>query len=375
MNYHSRDTPIKVYWIAPVTAEKKMHMEIKWGERGTRCFTSFIGHLFQVEDGETDQLLETIRIEHVTTKAVGISPPSGNADRHSFDTEIQRTLHNEWRRHNRVTRTFSPLGFKKGRLPDDIFASMGAFYYNNRHFKVREEWNGKGVFVNWWETDCSFIQIPWDLKGKWQVRLRELVEAWAGVDVEQTDMYGLRWYENGARLLTHVDRESTHAVSLIVNIAQGNMTQPWPVEVNDHADRLHEVVMRPGDIVYYESAKCLHGRNRPLSGPNAYYVNLFTHYRPIGDPKWFEKPNHEGVPDPVLDVEGDCRLEKVSTTETPHHQLGVVESVRCADERLGSYISPTLFKATGAQDLIEWWQMTSPQREASASPGKGSDEL
>ena len=62
-----------------------------------------------------------------------------------------------------------------------------------------------------------FIQIPWGLKSIWQMRLLELVEAWAGVPIEQTVMYGLRQYERGARLLTHVDRTSTHAVSLIVN--------------------------------------------------------------------------------------------------------------------------------------------------------------
>ena len=33
------------------------------------------------------------------------------------------------------------------------------------------------------------------------------------------------------------------------------------MEVYDHADRLHEVAMEPGDIVYYESTKALHGRN------------------------------------------------------------------------------------------------------------------
>jgi len=271
-----------------------------------------------------------------------------------------------------VPRTFSELGFKKGRLPDDIFASMGSFYYNNRHNKVREEWTGKGVFVNWWETDCSFIQIPWDMKGRWQARLQLLVEEWAGCTVEQTDMYGLRQYEHGARLLTHVDREATHAVSLIVNIAQGNLTQPWPVEVNDHANRLHEVIMEPGDIVYYESAKALHGRNRPLMGDNAYYVNLFTHYRPIGDDRWFDKPNNEGVPAPVLEVEGSCRLEKVSTAVTPNKQLGVVESVVCDDERLGPWISPSLFTVSSADDLIEWWRRTSPSRTQSLSGSAGT---
>ena len=36
--------------------------------------------------------------------------------------------------------------------------------------------------------------------------------------------------------------------------------------------------MAEGDIVYYESAKCLHGRMAPLQG--GFYVNLFAHYRP-----------------------------------------------------------------------------------------------
>lgn len=80
-------------------------------------------------------------------------------------------------------------------------------------------------------THKSFIQIPWNLKRRWQGRLRELVQAWAGVELEETDMYGMREYTKGARLLTHVDREATHAASLIVNIAQENVTRPWTVEV------------------------------------------------------------------------------------------------------------------------------------------------
>ena len=58
-----------------------------------------------------------------------------------------------------------------------------------------------------------------------------MVEAWVGEELEITDMYGMREYTKGARLLTHVDRESTHAASLIVNIAQENVVKPWTVEV------------------------------------------------------------------------------------------------------------------------------------------------
>jgi len=382
MNYHKKDHPVQVYWLKG-NGEKKHHMEIKYGERNTRCFSSFIGHEFEGVDGETNEVLGHIKVEYTTVLAFGTATQSDDAGKHNFDKEIERTLRNEWTRHNRVTRTFSPLGFKKGRLPDDIYASMTSFFVNNRGNAVLEEWQGKGVFVNWWETNCSFIQIPWALKKSWQIRLRELVEAWAGIPVEQTDMYGLRRYEAGARLLTHVDREATHAVSLIVNIAQGNLTEPWPVEVHDHADRLHEVIMKPGDIVYYESAKCLHGRNRPLAGEDAYYVNLFTHYRPkpTKDGKegiWYTQPNHAGTPEAVVDVKGKCRLEPAGTTEAASGQLGVVETVHCDDERLGDAISPSLFQAASGDDLIDWWRFTGPDSKTAAIPkwGPGSkDEL
>lgn len=58
--------------------------------------------------------------------------------------------------------------------------------------------------------------------------------------------------------------------------------------------------MDEGDIVYYESARCLHGRMQPLQG--AYYVNLFAHYRPVGDDMWYTRPNPEGNTPPALDI-------------------------------------------------------------------------
>ena len=42
---------------------------------------------------------------------------------------------------------------------------------------------------------------------------------WAGVKLESTMMYGLRVYGEDAQLVPHIDREDTHAVSLILNSA------------------------------------------------------------------------------------------------------------------------------------------------------------
>jgi len=233
-------------------------------EKNTRFIHTFIGHRFVAEDPNTKEELLDVTVEF--TGVIGIYNHINRHQDRDIREQVRRTMGGEWSKHLQVKRTFSPLGFATGRLPNDVFGSMRSYYYNNRDppHRLMEEWDSKGVYVNYWESDCNFIQIPWDLKAQWQVRLKDVVQEWVGVEIEQTDMYGIRQYEAGARLLTHVDRITTHAVSLIVNIAQGNLTQPWTVEVYDHADRLHEVVMTPGDIVYYESAKALHGRNRKV---------------------------------------------------------------------------------------------------------------
>jgi len=366
MNYYDADHDLKVYWVPPPDLQERvqdtlvLNGVLKYGEENTRCIFSHLGHEFQIRNTADNTIIQNVTIEYPMTIAFGTNP------RHQemivpnqFDNLIKSSLWSEWEKHTIPKRTFSTLGFSHGKLPKDVFGSMGAFYYNNRNNKVREDWLGKGVFVNWWETDVFMIQIPWNMKGIWQKELADLVSQWAGVPCEQTVMYGLRQYETNARLLTHVDRLNTHVVSLIVNVAQGGLDEDWPVEVYDHYGRLHEVVMEPGDIVYYESAKNLHSRNRPLTGENAYYTNLFTHYRPIGaGDEWYKMDTEPGR-EPLLGVEGTCVVPpEVVSKETEYKGYG---RVKCDDPRLGNNVSPSLHVANSAQDLIDWWERTTPE--------------
>jgi len=368
INYHSKDVPLNVYWGNRKGEKRGLVRKLEYGERKTFFTNSFLGHWFTLEDSVTGEVVRTFRVNFTSTIGIGDAPPHGLPHNKEVSKTIERTLQGEWRKKQKVHRTFSPLGFKKGRLPDDLWAEIEAFYYNNRMNQVREEWGGKGVFVNWWEVDVHFIQIPWRLKGRWQERLRELVQAWVGEPLEQTDMYGLRQYNEGARLLTHVDRETTHAASLIVNVAQGNVASPWPVEIHDHAGRLHQVTMEPGEIVYYESAACLHARNTPLMGSGAYYVNMFTHYRPTGDPDWQFKKNRPGQTEPLIDV-GECHLE------------GTVDmigqgAVKCDNPAIGQYLSPYMVTAKSGDDLFDWWVRVSPETPPNNNtPESNGDEL
>ncbi|KAL3775492.1 hypothetical protein ACHAW5_000237 [Stephanodiscus triporus] len=353
---------LSVYWIDD-DGEKKYVGHLDRNEKNTWFAGTFIGHRFTFVDPDTEEVLLDHTVEFSGT--IGVFNHENYLDPTvDIREEMRRELDINWSDHLRVKRTFTPLGFNKGRLPDDVFASMRAFYYNNRDppHRLQEEWDSQGVFVNHWETDINFIVIPWHLKHIWQARLKDVVQEWAGCEIEQTDLYGIRQYESGARLSTHVDRINTHAVSLIVNIAQGNLTQPWTVEVYDHANRLHEVVMEPGDIVYYESAKALHGRNTPLAG--GYYANLFTHYRPIGDPDWYSKDNPEGTPEPLMDV-GKCEL----VGKPNEYSVG---AVKCENPAIGPHLSPKMFTATSGEDLYRLWLSVGPSYDDEAN---GSDEL
>jgi len=337
------DAPAFVYWINDQNERIKI-ADLKRGEKNTFWTKTFLGHKFEIVHSVTLKIIGEYVVEYNAFFPLGDSG-SGIHDEPNEEEEIRGVLSHEWSRANRVTRTFTELGFKKGRMPDDVWGSIQTYYYNNKNHYTREEY--RGFVVNWHEVDPQFIGMPWGLKGYWQTRLRELVQNWIGnnITLENTDIYGMRRYQDGARLLTHVDREATHATSLIINVDQRDVREPWKVEIYDHAFRLHEIEMSPGDIVYYESAKCLHGRMKPLQG--AYYVNLFTHYRPLGDPEWFLKPNPEGTVEPLIDLNGEC------------YEADGGEKV-CESPIVLPTLSPSGHVVGDDSNLFQYWKQVSP---------------
>jgi len=131
VNYATK-TPLEVFWLAD-DGRRVKQFDLEYGERQTRCFRSFVGHTFEALDEATDFYQQTT-IEHITTMAFGTSPPSSSQrfeGLHEVERTVKNALDEEWKKHNVVQRTFSSLGFSKGKLPLDVFASMGAFYYNN----------------------------------------------------------------------------------------------------------------------------------------------------------------------------------------------------------------------------------------------------
>lgn len=132
-----------------------------------------------------------------------------------------------------------------------------------------------------------FVNRP-DLTARVLHDLRHYAEAWSGVELTPYRAYGFRLYRNDSALWMHVDKMQTHIVSFILHIDSSDDAEPWPIFIEDFHGRTHEVILTPGDILFYESSKCFHGRPRRLNG--SWYSSIFVHYYPKHG--WYEQ-NHE----------------------------------------------------------------------------------
>lgn len=47
---------------------------------------------------------------------------------------------------------------------------------------------------------------------------------------------------------------------------------------------MHSVALKEGEMLFYESARCLHGRISEFKG--LYYVSIFVHYQPVDRNIW-----------------------------------------------------------------------------------------
>lgn len=109
--------------------------------------------------------------------------------------------------------------------------------------------------------------------------MKPMFQWWSGLELEGTTAYGIRAYRNDSNLLMHVDKSSTHVISGIYHVDRSDDAEPWPIVIEDFQGNTNQVYLEPGDLLFYESSKCFHGRPQVFIG--GYYASLFMHYRPV----------------------------------------------------------------------------------------------
>merc|ERR1712190_385167 len=183
---------------------------------------------------------------------------------------------------------YTDIGFKKIRAPKALFELLSDFWEKNKHRKEPEGWQHGNSYVNHWENKSYMASVENQrLEGGGQTLKsliweysEHIIQGWTKQEnLRTTSLYGIRIYEEGAILATHVDRLPLVS-SAIINVDQ-DVDEPWPLEVIGHDGKAYNVTMEPGDMVLYESHSVLHGRPSALKG--RFYANIFIHFAPEGD--------------------------------------------------------------------------------------------
>ena len=108
--------------------------------------------------------------------------------------------------------------------------------------------------------DRPFFINQRDLNIKILNELLPLHEAWSGVKLTANNAYGLRVYRNESKLNMHIDKTDSHIISSILHVDHDADGEPWPIVIEDFQGNTNEVFLESGDMLFYESSKCLHGR-------------------------------------------------------------------------------------------------------------------
>jgi hypothetical protein len=121
--------------------------------------------------------------------------------------------------------------------------------------------------------------LPNTLRTRIHLAMRPMLEEWVGRPLIPTYVYGIRTYLRNATLAPHRDKDVTHIVSAILNVAQ-KVDEPWALQMEPEADQKEdwrECFMEPGDLLFYESNRLMHARMKPLNGDA--YSGVFVHFK------------------------------------------------------------------------------------------------
>ena len=194
-------------------------------------------------------------------------------------------------RNNYMTKSlpgFTRDGYKLVAIPQEIQVWLEEFLESNVGKKKFERWNADSTQLNVHESPTMFTDLDMIAVERSNMAtkyLEPIVSEWAGTsNIELTSFYGVREYNDGAILKNHIDRISTHVLSITLSIDKPDYDKsrenPWPLEVIDFHGNHIRAEHTNGTMILYESSKLPHGR--PYYNRGGRHVACFVHYKPTG---------------------------------------------------------------------------------------------
>jgi len=179
---------------------------------------------------------------------------------------------------NEFIPNYTEAGIKKAILPELLFQKINDFYHRNKAQKQDEHVPGDFIVTSNKKGKSSvLISLTEPLKTEIHDCMKPMLEDWCGKKLAPTYVYGIREYQDKAVLKSHRDRIETHIISVIINVDQ-DVIEDWPLVIEDNYYRTHHVILKPGEVVFYEGARLKHGRPIAFNGKS--FANIFCHFVP-----------------------------------------------------------------------------------------------
>lgn len=293
-----KDRRIRLYWVD----DTMNAVEVVVAEPGAGVGqNTMIGHVYVARDYDTRVLVDWWAMDgrnvHVLTDQAQALRDACDQDTQKVCVDAEQALFSFLyeasftKRHAlntcqpRVVRNYTDVGFLKLPVPTQTYDWLLRWYHE--HARSEQVESSAGAVGTQHEAPWYVRHVPGSLKARLADTLRPMLAEWSGFaanELELTSCYGIRRYSRGAKLRMHVDTALTHVVSVIINIDQQGVDKDWPLEIKAHDGNYSYVTMQPGHMLFYESAKCLHGRPAPFEGDS--YANLFLHFKPTSPGAW-----------------------------------------------------------------------------------------
>jgi len=179
---------------------------------------------------------------------------------------------------NELVPNYTEVGFKIATMPESLFTKINDFYRSHNAKKQDEYVPGDFIFTSDKKGKSSvLIELTESLRTDIHDCMKPMLEQWCGKKLAPTYVYGIREYQDKAVLKSHRDRIDTHVISVIINVDQ-DVNEDWPLVIDDNYYRTHHVILKPGEVVFYESARLKHGRPIAFNGKS--FANIFCHFVP-----------------------------------------------------------------------------------------------
>jgi prolyl 4-hydroxylase len=194
------------------------------------------------------------------------------------EKEVNLRIKNEISEHHFLP-IFHPVGFEKVRLNLDCIENIRTWMKDNENDFIPEINLTGDAEKNMRNNILDIGKAPLELRNNLLHEMQTLLTKWIGykTNLQHVATYGIRDYMRGSNLDNHYDKKNTHVISAIIHL-EDKADTPWPLYIEDHRFKSHQITMEYGDVIFYESTTCLHGRPTPFAGDS--HKNMYIHFKP-----------------------------------------------------------------------------------------------